>query len=374
MSGTIYLVQGDDLTPMRPAEPPNEDRLQRLIADHSNLIGEEDRDLLLVKREQGIADSEDGSDRWSIDHLFVTRDAVPVLVEVKRAVDTRLRREVVGQLLDYAANGALHWSMEKLRAGFEAEHGDGAEEALSGFLGDDERVAGFWADVEAHLRAGEMKLLIVADRIPPELARIIEFLNRQMRAEVYAIELRYYQSASEMLTLVPKVIGRTEETKARTEARGQRRGTYFDPLDDPAEWLAKEWSEATPAERGAGKRLCDALEQEGAAFFQRKQDMAICFADPDGKRVTPLSLAPDRRVYLGLHLIDIDNRGTDADFRERYLAEVEAAVGEIDIPGARLTGWVSVRAERIIDDAALERFLSAIRLWIRRCVAADGAT
>jgi hypothetical protein len=40
---------------------------------------------------------------------FVDQDAVPTFVEVKRSSDTRLRREVVGQMLDYAANASAHW-------------------------------------------------------------------------------------------------------------------------------------------------------------------------------------------------------------------------------------------------------------------------
>jgi hypothetical protein len=42
---------------------------------------------------------------WSLDHLVVDQDAVPTFVEVKRASDTPARREVVAQMLDYAANG-----------------------------------------------------------------------------------------------------------------------------------------------------------------------------------------------------------------------------------------------------------------------------
>lgn len=37
-----------------------------------------------------------------MDHLFVDQDAIPTLVEVKRSSDTRIRREVVGQLLEYS--------------------------------------------------------------------------------------------------------------------------------------------------------------------------------------------------------------------------------------------------------------------------------
>ncbi|MCO6480232.1 MAG: hypothetical protein J5I94_26570 [Phaeodactylibacter sp.] len=49
-----------------------------------------------------------------MDHLFVDQDAIPTLVEVKRSTDTRIRREVVGQILDYAANAALFWPIERL--------------------------------------------------------------------------------------------------------------------------------------------------------------------------------------------------------------------------------------------------------------------
>jgi hypothetical protein len=45
---------------------------------------------------------------------------VPTLVEVKRRADTRIRREVVGQMLDYAANGVVYWPLEQLRELFGA--------------------------------------------------------------------------------------------------------------------------------------------------------------------------------------------------------------------------------------------------------------
>src|SRR5882762_7448372 len=60
-----------------------------------------------------------GGARWSVDHLFVDQNGVPTLVEVKRQTDTRLRREVVGQMLDYAANAVVYWPVEQLRAEFE---------------------------------------------------------------------------------------------------------------------------------------------------------------------------------------------------------------------------------------------------------------
>ena len=113
----IYLKLGEKLIEMVEQPYKAEEVLQRLLADYPNLLaGDQDdeprRRWLLVERELGIAGEEDGSDRWSLDHLFLDQDGVPTLVEVKRSSDTRLR-EVVGQLLDYAANASAFWGLEK---------------------------------------------------------------------------------------------------------------------------------------------------------------------------------------------------------------------------------------------------------------------
>jgi hypothetical protein len=51
----------------------------------------------------------------------------------------------------------------------------------------------FWAMVKTNLQAGRVRLIFVADVIPPELRRIVEFLNAQMDpAEVLALEIKQY--------------------------------------------------------------------------------------------------------------------------------------------------------------------------------------
>ena len=173
---------------------------QRLLASFPELLAgdqidtESPRRFVLVAREQGIAAEEGGGDRWSLDHLFLDQDGIPTLVEVKRGTDTRIRREVVGQMLDYAANAILHWPLATLRARFSAQCQDDErdpDEVIAGLIGPNADREDFWAGVGANLQAGRIRLLFVADRIPPELRRVVEFLNRQMQpAEVLAVELR----------------------------------------------------------------------------------------------------------------------------------------------------------------------------------------
>jgi hypothetical protein len=107
---TIFGLKDDQtLLPLETAEFRSEDAFQKLLAAFPLLLSDSQMDSasprrwLLLKREKSIPAEDGGGARWSVDHLFVDQDGVPTLVEVKRQSDTRLRREVVGQMLDYAA-------------------------------------------------------------------------------------------------------------------------------------------------------------------------------------------------------------------------------------------------------------------------------
>lgn len=220
---TIFLLAGEgrlERIPHRQYE--TEDLLQGLIDRYPELlVGEQiDRDQpprwLMVSREAGIPDADGGYDRWSIDHVLLDQHGRPTLVEVKRSTDTRIRREVVGQMLDYAANARKYWPQERIRELAAAQCG-GVEELEAGIrelLADqDADIEAFWGTVERNLRDGELRLLFVADEIPTELRRIIEFLNEQMpRIEVLGIEIRQYERDGTRI-LVPRVVGQTESAR-----------------------------------------------------------------------------------------------------------------------------------------------------------------
>ena len=218
----IFLKHGDELVEMVEQPYEAEDVLQQLLADHPNLLaGDQDSDVrkrwLLVKRELGVAAEEDAPDRWSLDHLFLDEEGVPTLIEVKRSSDTRIRREVVGQMLDYAANGAEFWGLEKIRTAFESRYPDAeaAARELAEFLPAAEERERYWERVGVNLKAGKLRLIFVADVIPAELRRVVEFLNEQMeRTEVLALEVRQYvEEGGDRVTLVPPLIGDTEAAR-----------------------------------------------------------------------------------------------------------------------------------------------------------------
>ena len=234
MAGRIYLLNEDSkLLAMEEAPYDSESLLQKLLADHPDLLAgdqidaEEPRRWLLVTREMAVPGEQDGAGRWSLDHLFLDQDAIPTLVEVKRSSDTRIRREVIGQMLDYAANAVAYWPVEEIKAKFESrckDDGDDPEAELVGLLGEGQDASTFWQPVKTNLQAGRVRLLFIADEIPTELRRVVEFLNSQMDpAEVLAIEVKQFVGEN-LKTLVPRVLGQTETARQKKNAdRGESR-------------------------------------------------------------------------------------------------------------------------------------------------------
>jgi hypothetical protein len=234
MPGRIYLLKEDSkLLAMEEAPYDSESLLQMLLADHPDLLAgdqidaEEPRRWLLVTREMAVPGEQEGAGRWSLDHLFLDQDAIPTLVEVKRSSDTRIRREVIGQMLDYAANAVVYWSVEEIKAKFESrckDDGDDPETELVGLLGEGQDTSTFWQSVKTNLQVGRVRLLFIADEIPTELRRVVEFLDSQMDpAEVLAIEVKQYVGEN-LKTLVPRVVGQTESARQKKKVdRGEPR-------------------------------------------------------------------------------------------------------------------------------------------------------
>ena len=238
----IYILDPTNrrLLPMISEDYIDEDVLQSYIADYPDLIPgdqinpESPRRWLLVKREMGVPDANDAyGDRWSLDHLLLDQDGVPTFVEVKRSVDTRIRREVIGQMLDYAANGLAYWTLARLRqsaAETALVRGQNLDDLLADLLGNGSEEARevYWQQVAENLGKGSVRLLFAVDKAPPELRRLTEFLNAKLNdVEVLIVELKQYRGEAGT-AISPVVIGSTEASRERKHTRTRTRPLSHD--------------------------------------------------------------------------------------------------------------------------------------------------
>ncbi|NMM17240.1 MAG: hypothetical protein HHJ14_08940 [Cellulomonas sp.] len=370
----IFLQSVDGLTLLEQRAYESEALLQAALAQFPEVIaglttagGIEPR-LMLVSREMVVASADDVPGAFSLDHLFLDQAGVPVLVEVKRSSNSEIRRQVVGQMLDYAASAVKVWSIESVRQSFErtaeAVGRDPAE--LVRELRADIDVEEFWRAVESNLRSGRIRMVFVADALPESLVRIIEFLNEQMSsAEVLGIEVRQYVGGSHTV-YVPRVVGNTSTAVA------QKRTTGVQPWDE-ASFVAAVEVRCTPAEASLVGRLMGDVRERGVRLVWGKGSTPGVggWYSLNGRPTGVWGLnandaRPNTRAYMVLNFGDFIGRiGVD---------RVEAAAKVFErIPGltrkiaeARASSWRKYPslylADITVDPLLVDTLLEGIRL------------
>jgi len=379
MSTGIFLIERDGkLVELMERPYESEDFLQGLLASHPALLSgkeidpDEPRRWVLVTREASVPAEEGGAGRWSVDHLFLDQAGIPTLVEVKRSSDTRIRREVVGQMLDYAANGVVYWPVETIRSHFErrcAAEGLEPSALLEDLLGVGEDLESYWARVKENLEAGRVRMLFVADAIPAELRRIVEFLNEQMKsAEVLAVEVRQFVSG-ELRTLVPRVYGRTEQAQA-TKSTGTRQTRQWD-----AETLLKALGERSGAAAvKAAKALLAWAHQAPVDLWwgHGAQDGSFTLYVKDPKNPQWLvSCWTYGRIEVLFQYMKTNVPFSSVELREELRRRLNEVPG-IDIPDSSLDRRPRIDAKDLASEETVAKFTSVLdwvleqrRIWER---------
>lgn len=372
MSDEIFLIDDHGgLSPLRKQPYDRESILQELLARFPEVLSgsqidpADPRRWLLVSRELGVPASEAGSDRWALDHLFLDQDGIPTLVEVKRSTDTRLRREVVGQMLDYAANAVLHWPVDRIISEFRescTHRRSDPDAVLEEFLGDASSADEFWQQVKTHLQAGKIRLIFVADIIPPELARIIEFLNEQMDpAEVLAVELPQFAGPG-VRTLVPRVIGITAESTKRKTSTAR-----WQPSPPDAIW-AELKSNVDAETFAAAHQLHDWIQQRTGHVEPTSNGFIVCLADQNRSRFLFKIAAPG---YVSIWFRHMRRKPPFSSVELRLdLAKRLNAVPGISIPLDKVDGMPKIPMTSFKNAKTVQGFL-AVMDWALQQIHAD---
>ena len=179
-SDEVFLLKGKDLEPM-PARSMREGllgetlegALQRFFEQYPQIIPGRQIDpntddpprFILLRREMPIGN-------WSLDHLFVDQRGVLTLVETKLFENPEARREVIGQIIEYAANAAQIWAGGQARqkaSEYWAKLGKNLDDNVREAFGQELDVDAFWNMVENNLKEGRIRLIIASDDLRPEV-------------------------------------------------------------------------------------------------------------------------------------------------------------------------------------------------------------
>jgi hypothetical protein len=368
MSGGMFLIQADgQLIEMTEKPYDAENQLQELLAKYPNLLaGDQINDInprrwLLISREASLSSEEDGPSRWSIDHLFLDQDAIPTLVEVKKSTNTDIRRKVVGQMLDYAANAVVYWPIDKIKNMFEAtckQQDIDPQVAFGVFLDSSDDPEAFWQKAKSNLQNGKIRMLFVADEIPSELRRIVEFLNSQMdRAEMLAVEIKQYIGQNQR-SLIPRVIGQTEEASAKKESRAGKQwdeNSFFQDLE------SRKGSEAANIAR---KILEWAKDRLLRFSWGRGNDDGSFFPILDYRGISYYTIAIWTYGKIEIQFKALQNRPPfDAESKRKELLDRLNQIPGFDIPTDAISRRPNVYLSLLKDENSLKQFLETLD-WV----------
>ena len=313
------------------------------------------RRWMLVKHEMPVPSPASGKDHWSIDFLIADQDGIPTFVECKRRDDTRSRREVVAQMIEYAANGSHYWEKGQLRDMANQTAVDmntTLEASLDSLLEDagaeDSGCADqFFQDLHDNLSQGKLRLVFFLEQAPSELKSMVEFLNRQMElTDVLLVEAEMFKHGEDFL-VSPRLFGYTEEARRikRKSVRGLSgpRVKWTDPevLAAMERQLPAEQLEACRKVREMMYRLGD-VKPGGSANGTLKLHVPACGTDR-----CLLNLTTEGKLSIKFH-----NLESVVPELARELVDMARGYGwewEAKIPYFKPSEWMS-DVDRLVAD------------------------
>lgn len=189
------------------------------------------------------------------DILYVTATGRLVLIETKLWRNPQARREVVGQILDYAKQ-LTSWSYEELAKQTAIATGKGPDYLLSCLHQSDQNAneAAFVDGINRSLKAGDFLLIIVGDGIRTGAEALVGFLEQygNLRFGLGLVEVAAYRLPNGQVLLQPRVLAKTEVLE-RTVLMGPSGPLEFEQVasvedatsknDTQAAWFQGFWAD-----------------------------------------------------------------------------------------------------------------------------------
>lgn len=183
-----------------------------------------------------------------VDAVFVNSLGRLTLAEFKLWRNPQARREVIGQILDYAKEFAS-WSYEDLQREVSralGRKGNVLYELVRSKSADLQE-AEFVDNVSRHLARGEFLLLIVGDGIREGVENIVEFVQRYsgLHFTLALVEAALYRDSSDRIIVQPRCLARTEVVQRFVIEGGTAHappGGSDEPLSDHEQENLRFWT------------------------------------------------------------------------------------------------------------------------------------
>jgi hypothetical protein len=212
-----------------------------------------------------------------IDNLYISPNGYLTIVETKLWRNPEAKREVVGQIIDYAKE-LTNWNFTKLNDGVKNSsqlynnNSKGIIELIKDFENIEEHEEYKIIDnIERNLKRGRFLLLIVGDGIRESVEEMVDFLSNtpQIQFTLGLVELQFYKNPNVEgeLIAIPNLITRTREiTRAIVKIENSTNGNVTIETDFIEEKVKPITARTTITEDDFFEQLQQNTDHESAEF------------------------------------------------------------------------------------------------------------
>ena len=212
-----------------------------------------------------------------IDNLYISPNGYLTIVETKLWKNPEAKREVVGQIIDYAKE-LTNWNFTKLNDGVKNSsqlynnNSKGIIELINDFEKIEENEEYKIIDnIERNLKRGRFLLLIVGDGIRESVEEMVDFLSNtpQIQFTLGLVELQFYKNPNleGELIAIPNLITRTREiTRAIVKIENSTTGSVTIETDFIEEKVKPITVRTTITEDDFFEQLQQNTDYESAEF------------------------------------------------------------------------------------------------------------
>jgi hypothetical protein len=290
----------------------------------------------------------------AVDVVAVDQEGAITLVECKLRSNPEIRRQVVGQVLAYAA-GLWRADLTSFENAWKSR--DSASRSLAhAVLGEehsDEEADALRDACASALRDGRFSLVLAVDEITDELRQIVEYLNAHTLSEVAVLALELgYAREGDLEIAVPRVFG-AELAGARQRPR--------------ARWTEEELlaalARAGDVAEQAGRRILDHFRGRAGFYFGQGRYPSVTLYFEQPARFQPLSIWADADPSISPNFEWTAALGHESRraFVDAIAAIPEANIDPDKIAAAAFAKRPSLKIRGVLDrEGNLERLIHAV--------------
>ncbi len=238
IDGVPYIVEDDKKSPLKrisfTQKEFQEDWIQNFIHKHPDIIPISEIEpifspLISIGKEVS-------TEAGYIDNLYISPNGYLTIVETKLWRNSEARREVVGQIIDYAKN-LNKWTFSDLNESVKIynqkynNNSNGIIETIKNQNSefDIENSHKLIDRINRNLKQGKFLLLILGDGIRENVEEMVDYLSKtpQLNFTLALIELQVYKFTEKQdnLLVIPQIVTRTKEiTRATVQLEGSFTG------------------------------------------------------------------------------------------------------------------------------------------------------